>query len=59
MSWTPEHNFDTEKWHEVEQAAFDVNHLYETVETEEAKDHIQDAVRSLQSALRVERNNDD
>ena len=59
MSWTPEHNFDTEEWHEVEQAAFDVNHLYETVETEEAKAHIEDAVISLKSALLAERNNDD
>lgn len=45
-------------WHPVKEAAYDVNHLYEEVESEVAKAHIEDAVTSLKSALKAERGDD-
>jgi len=54
MSWPPEHDFDTDEWPDLKRAAYDVNHLYEQVESEAAKAHIEDAVISLKSALKAE-----
>ena len=48
-----------DEWHPVMKAAYDVNHLYEQVETEVAKAHIEDAVISLKSALKAEEQADE
>ncbi len=42
-------------WHPVKEAMYDVNDLFDQVETNEARAHIDDAVIHLKGALEAER----